>query len=426
MNRPNKIFLFGAESIIDWGGPSTNKLTEHIRKIGYPIKNSKQKLTDYIYQTLLNNGYEEVEINFETIISVIEELAIYFSEFNAKNQTPSLLRNFLNNNEIEEILDFSIRGGERKYGYRLNIPENMEYAFSSFARNNENPIQFYLQHLISEIISTISGLVSEYSYHTNSRSVIEVESKNSINFIKWIAKIGDENNLRLYTLNYDRVFKVLLENANIKCFEGFYSSGEVSDLNGLRCDIKRIVKDDNINVHYNLHGSAFWKVIPSNKSQLPSPELVYVGFPNLQINDEIANVQIEKGKPIFLTNIISGYQKAQKSMISPFKQMHFSFDRDCLSSNHVFIIGYSFSDEHINQCLKTAFRYNNKLKVEIIDPNFIKNKMDYHLSINLFQYIERDFISPKKVGENEFSFYDGRIQVYTLKFNEYLELKSSN
>ncbi|MEH6407294.1 MAG: hypothetical protein V7767_08445 [Leeuwenhoekiella sp.] len=426
MSTPNKIFLFGAGSIIDWGGPLTSELTDHIRQIGYPIKNSNQKLTDYIYQTLLDNGFEESEVNFETIISVIEELAIYFSEFNAKNQTPSLLRNFLNDSELNKILDFSIKGGERKHGYKLDIPENIEYHFSNLAYNNENPIQFYLQHLLSEIISEISAFISDYSYHTKDHSVIKVDSKNSKNFTKWMSQYNTKNNLRLYTLNYDRVFKILLEYGNIDCFEGFYVSGEVSDLDGLRCDIKRIIKDEDLNVHYNLHGSAYWRVIPSNNSQLPSPELVYVGFPHLQINDEIANVQIEKGKPIFLTNIISGYQKAQKSMISPFKQMHFSFDRDCLSSDKIFIVGYSFSDEHINQCLKTALRYNDKLKVEIIEPNFIKNKMDYHLSLSLFQYIEGDFLRPKKISENEFSYVNGRIKVYTLKFKEYLELKSSS
>lgn len=90
----------------------TNELTDHIRKIGYPIKNSDQKLTDCIFQSLLDNGFEESEINFETIISVIEDLAIYFSEFNPKKQTPSLLRNFLKDNDLKEILDFSIKTGK--------------------------------------------------------------------------------------------------------------------------------------------------------------------------------------------------------------------------------------------------------------------------------------------------------------------------
>lgn len=421
MKKQNTIFLFGAGAVIDWGGPSTPELTQIIREEGFSIKGSNQKLTDYIYETLIYNGFDKNEINFETILGVIEELSIYFSEFDSDKQTPSLLRNFLNN-DIEKILDFSITEDKRKHGYRLNIPEDKEYPFSNYAYNKENPTQFYLQHLISELNSKISTVVYEYSYHTKSHSLIELESKNSQNFVKWISRFSAKNNLRLYTLNYDRLFKVLLEYANIDCFEGFYPSGEVSDMDGLRCDLKRITKDDYSNIHYNLHGSLFWKVKPLNQSQLPSPELVYAG-PNISVNDEIVNVQIEKGKPIYLTNIISGYQKAQKSMLSPFKQMHFSFDRDCLSSNQILIVGYSFSDEHINQCLKTAFRYNEKLQVEIIEPNFFENKIYDYVLINMLSYIETDYLDGEQTGQNEFKYYNGRITVYTLKFNEYLELK---
>src|SRR5690606_16199495 len=145
------------------------------------IKNSSQKLTDYIYQNLLKNGYDDSEINFETIINVIEELAIYFSEFNKKKQTPSLLRSFVTGDEIRQVFDFSIKGGQRRHGYTLEIPEGQEYEFSDHALNDENPIQFYLQHLLSEVLSVISAQISKYSYHTNNHSVIDTNSINSRN-----------------------------------------------------------------------------------------------------------------------------------------------------------------------------------------------------------------------------------------------------
>ena len=88
------------------------------------------------------------------------------------------------------LLNFSILGGKRKHGYKLNIPENTEYHFSNFAYNNENPVQFYLQHLLSEIISEICGFISEYSYHTNNHSTINLNSENSKNFIEWISEIN--------------------------------------------------------------------------------------------------------------------------------------------------------------------------------------------------------------------------------------------
>jgi len=409
--------------MIDWNGPSTTELTDIIRKSGFFLKYSKQTITDFIYQNLIQKKYLKEELNFEIIINVIEELIIYYSEYYRDLQTPSILRSLIDNDKLYKILDFSIDGGKRSHGYKLQIPEGKDYPFSNFAYKKENPIQFYLQHLISEIITDICARVSEYSYHTAGNSVIDLKSELSENFVRWIYNIEKNNNLRLYTLNYDRIFKILLKENNIDCFEGFYPTDEVSDMDGLRCDVPRILKDFCSNIFYNLHGSAFWRVRATNHNQIDGPEIVYTGVSEFSMNEEIAEIQIEKGKPIYLTNIISGYQKAQKPMFSPFKQMHSSFYRDCFKTDK--IIGYSFNDEHINQSLIIALRYNKDLQLEIVDPNFIDNQMDYKLSLTLFQYIENEFLKPKKIDENTFCFFGNRIKVYTLKFQDYLRIKSS-
>ncbi|MBD3627531.1 SIR2 family protein [Cyclobacterium sp.] len=232
--------------------------------------------------------------------------------------------------------------------------------------------------------------------------------------------------LRMYTLNYDRIFKILLDDVNIDCFEGFNVTNSIDDIKGLRADVPKIINDSNCNIHYNLHGSAFWKVLPLNDKGLPHPEVVYTGVPHLPMNDVQANVQIEKGKPVFLTNIITGYQKAQKAMITPFKQMHSSFDRDCCNARKIYIVGYSFGDEHINECLKTALRYNKNLILEIIDPSFISNELDKKLNSTIFQFIDNESLYPKKIGENKFSYFKDRVIVCTLKFKDYLEIESNN
>lgn len=411
--------------MIDWNGPSTPELTDLIKESGFFIKNSKQTVTDFIYQNLIEKEYLKEELNFEIIINVIEELIIYYSEYNRDLQTPSILRSFIENEQLDKIFDFAIDGGKRNHGYKLQIPEGKDYPFSNFAYKKENPNEFYLKHLISEIITDICARVSEYSYHTKGNSVIDLQSELSKDFVKWISSIERNNNIRLYTLNYDRIFKILLKENNIDCFEGFYPTEEVSDMQGLRCDVPRILEDVHSNIYYNLHGSAFWRVLATNHNQIDGPEIVYTGIPELSMNEEIAEIQIEKGKPVYLTNIITGYQKAQKSMISPFKQMNSSFDRDCFRTDKIYIIGYSFSDEHINQSLKNALRYNKGLQLEIVDPNFIENQMDHKLSLTLFQYIENDFLKPKKIEDNIFCYFENRIKVYTLKFYEYLRLKSS-
>ena len=194
----------------------------------------------------------------------------------------------------------------------------------------------------------------------------------------------------------------------------------------MNSDIPKIINDEDSNCYYNLHGSAYWKVSPSDFSGLPNPEIVFTGYPELHINNEQSIVQIEKGKPLFLTNIITGYQKAQKGMISPFKQMHSTFDRDCCNANSIYLVGYSFGDEHINESLKIALRYNNNLKLEIVNPNFFNDELDKKLVLNLFPYLENELFNPKRISENIISYFSDRIVVYTLYFKDYLAHKKDN
>lgn len=161
MEKEKEIFLFGAGAVIDWNGPLTSELTKLVRECGFPIKNSTTRITEYIYNKLIESGYSEEEVNFESIINVIEELSIYYSEHNRRNRTPSILRIFLNDNDLDVILNYSIEGGERKHGYRLQIPAGIDYNLSQMAYQEENPDQFFLQHLLALLITQINLAISE-------------------------------------------------------------------------------------------------------------------------------------------------------------------------------------------------------------------------------------------------------------------------
>ncbi|MRG45347.1 hypothetical protein GFS24_09480 [Chitinophaga sp. SYP-B3965] len=108
-------------------------------------------------------------------------------------------------------------------------------------------------------------------------------------------------------------------------------------------------------------------------------------------------------------------------MITPFKQMQFAFDKDCCFADIIFIIGYSFGDEHINECLKTALRHNSKLKIVIIDPGFLKNDLDFLVSTRLFPYSPIEF-SRKTVSKDYHSYLNGTVTAHTLKFLDFLKL----
>jgi len=425
MEKGRVVFLFGAGATLSWNSPTTYELTSLVRKSGFKINDNKTTITEFIFQQLQKNGYSEKDINFETIINVIEELIVYYSQFNSDKKLPSLLSCLLINNFEEEIFNFSVKGGEAHHGYQLQIPKNVDYDFSKYAYHNETPKQFFLLHLLIKILTDISTRISKYAYHTQGHSVIETNNSISQAFCKWMKIHSDKNILRLYTLNYERIFKILLEGNGISLFEGFDCGGNIPKGDYLRANIPKILSDTQCNSYYNLHGSAYWKVLSLDKNDLPNPEIALTSGLNLPINNKPASFQIEKGKTLLVTNIITGYQKVQKSIISPFRQIHSAFDKDCCFADKVYIIGYSFGDEHINQSLKTAIRYNDNLKVIIIDPNFIENGMDYEFAIKMFPNRQSGNINPKKVSENLFSYFDGSFLIHTLTFEEFLN-KTNN
>ena len=408
---------------MDWGAPKTSELTSLVRSSGFAVKNSNAKITDFIFQKLIEYGYSEKEINFETIINVIEELIVYYSKFNKKKKTTSLMAAFLSANFEHEILNFSIEGNERKHGYKLQIPEGVEYIFAQPTLYGENPNEFFFLHLLSFLLSKISNRISNYAYHSSSHTVIEKDSDNSLLFREWIRNIEKDSILRLYTLNYDRIFKILLAEEGIDSFEGFDNPEGIMPGNHIRANVPRILTDFDTNVHYNLHGSAFWSVLALDKYELLNPEIVFLGVPHLPANDYPCTIQIEKGKPILLSNIITGYQKAQRGFVTPYKQMQSAFDRDCCFADNIYIVGYGVGDEHINQSIKTALRYNNDLSIEIIDPFFIENEMDYEFALKIFPYFDSSQINPKKIAEDLYSYFDHKFRVYTLSFQEYLNTK---
>ena len=189
-------------------------------------------------------------------------------------------------------------------------------------------------------------------------------------FTEWINNItGFNAALRIYTLNYDRLFKSLLAKEGMNLFEGFVNEDDLVRSGQRRGpDIRRILSDSSCNVHYNLHGSASWSVENQNDNGLPG--YTYLLQTLGMVYRNYATIEIERGKKLLLTPLITGFQKVQRTAISPFRQMFSAFDSDCLGTDVLYIIGYSFGDEHINDIIRNAKKYNLKMKVVIVDPNF--------------------------------------------------------
>jgi hypothetical protein len=427
------VILFGSGAAIPWKAPSTFDLTSSIIKSSAPdfvCSDGQTKVTEYIYNALAK-CYPKEDINFETIINIIEELIVHYSYFDNKRELPSLSKILFSSKFGNDILNFSIKGKVKKHGYYLEIPKDTEYNFSNPSLNSESPEQFYFQHLLAEILTDICAEIPQYEYHSNQRSVIFTPNNNerNENFQKWIKKIADASVVRMYTLNYDRLFKVLSIRAGIEVFEGF-ECDEYIPQHGLKPNVQRILSDFTSNIHYNLHGSSNWEVHSLDEySQLQNPWISLQPYPIFEINStQNAILQIEKGKSILVSNIITGFQKAQKSFITPFKQMQASFDSDCSYANEMFVIGYSFGDAHINASIKTALKYNPNLKLHFIDPAYCEKdgKKGYELLCERLIYIFPEIFSTKRTNpiysddKDTCTYYNNLLKVTATGFEEYL------
>jgi hypothetical protein len=161
-NSKRNVFLFGAGAVIKWGGPETPELTDLLTKKGFRAKDGNT-ITSHIRKTLEDNGYS---VNFETILSVIEELIIYFSGFKASVENRSFLNIFFSqNNLLCSYLNYKIVG-DIKSNYSLYIP-NHDVASSMSAKNRQNPNQFFFELLLINLYTTIEIRVDKYSHSYN-------------------------------------------------------------------------------------------------------------------------------------------------------------------------------------------------------------------------------------------------------------------
>lgn len=173
------IFLFGAGAAIDWGAPCTPDLTEKVLESGFNINDNKTRITKFIYDKLKDSGrYSNDDINFETVINVIEELIVYYSYFNTEKRLPSLLSSFFKPCHENELLHFTRDGGEIKDGhpYKLNIP-GQDAGLTRIANPDIAPNQFFFQQLLFSVLTQLSFSIEKtYALHTiNFPKVLENE-----------------------------------------------------------------------------------------------------------------------------------------------------------------------------------------------------------------------------------------------------------
>lgn len=343
--------LLGAGAMIPYGGPTSNDLTQRL------LSNSE---SNSFFGTIYNwtNG----KANFEFLLS-----------------------------SIETLLDWKLayKEGETK----LLNPNILLEPISAFRYSTVEKIWYIYKEAINDIIERIK----EYDYYSCESLYID---KQKI-LMDYIVDKRKKSDLKIYSLNYDRIIPRKGTKVGIEFYEGFSKSC-------CEYDLSKFINHPT--TFFNIHGS------------------IYNNYPygsNVQIYDSPVKLEhsyiLKGGNPyenkIFLP-IIAGYSKSQRIMSEPFNLGITAFMYDCNSCSRLVIVGYSFEDPHINAILRKFVKLDS---TEIVIVDYCKDE-EMRDGIRGIPYQVFGIPNAKFVGERNALYLDKNphIHLYLGGFEQYI------
>jgi hypothetical protein len=261
-----------------------------------------------------------------------------------KLHTAETIFSFIDKEIESELFSFCDIYKEGNYGYFYPIVGDVEKCFNS-KHQYMNKIYNHFIKLILEKIEPYEQTFKEHGDLNNS-------------FNDFLASFNDNNTIRFYTTNYDRIPAKIKPNY---FFEGFGRELEIKQKHTF-FDTEKVTSEINQPCYYNLHGSIHYNY--GGAGWLLNPEKV---FYQLELSQKEIN---QLGEIHLPSNIITGMGKASRILFGPHLSFYNSFYNDCMRTDNLIIIGYSFSDVHINQAIKQTIKNNEtkgRLCVVIVD-----------------------------------------------------------
>lgn len=239
-----------------------------------------------------------------------------------KNVVQEIKKNDLYSVAIDEIIDEITIA-------RFNIESflsNVEVKKNIIGRGKLNGLdkkQFEeltqeMQKLIHEQVSIHEKITQEDYYNMVHND-----------FAQWIIKAERQYPVEIFTTNYDYLFELGLENNNVPYFDGFTGSYKPFFMAELTDSFSYLPKQTKL---WKIHGSLGWKVDEINRVVRTSPD-----DKDILIYPSTSKYENSKKMPyIALMDRLSNYLKQPDSVL--------------------FVCGYSFNDEHINERILTGLR----------------------------------------------------------------------
>lgn len=195
--------------------------------------------------------------------------------------------------------------------------------------------------LFEEILfETKKKIIEIVSIHNDVNKNNKINDLIQTDFAEWVGRASRKYPIEIFTTNYDYLFEIGLESKNINYYDGFcgsfepfFNSETVNDLRYLPNEVKL----------WKIHGSLGWQFNKDGGKVIRSSS----GKDDILIYPSILKYDHSRKQPyIALMDRLSSFLKQDDSVL--------------------FVCGYSFGDEHINERIITAIRSNPSAHIYVL------------------------------------------------------------
>lgn len=306
------VVLLGAGFPTIWGGKITSELTKTLED-----QISDEWIPEYqeVYQNIKLTLEPSHRENFEELISKLE----YISKAVSNDSSNELFYEL-----FEPII---LRDNAVPYAFKSFYSGSSDWSCFNPSNNPRFITSKFFEYYLNE-------LKDAWSYDDDKLA----DSCTQSNLQEFLSHIKKEGVLRAYSLNYDCELQ-----KEFQLFDGFkvWEDGKmVADNNAILLDTER-------NSCFNLHGS--W-CFHERFSSLDTIE-AYGRMEDFgTCNTETFSQNHGAGEQIYY-GIVSGENKGYGILKPPLNYYFNAFQNDLAKADCLIIIGYSFSDEHINRAI---------------------------------------------------------------------------
>ena len=334
----------------DFFNIGTLGLTEQFIRYHDPELSPDKNLVNFIYTKFcerheldpLNHAGNLYQINFETILHIIEELHAFAEDI-----------------EKEDL--------------------GVKY---------QNSVKSTVFKMREELLNYIEKARIMKGKHRHNN---DAENKGMTGFRDFLDKEfpAESFSRRIYTLNYDNW---------LSKFGGYFDG-----FDGNRFDGLKVIQNRLADCHYNLHGCILWDWFGGAK----------LDHPRTLKHIQSGNEPTISREAILPAPIISGYNKLTRINYHPFLHIFHAFLSDITECNRMLIIGYSFSDPHINAILKLAAA-STPITVVVYMRETSKGDELGYLAYNLYNVFGSNFepITFSARHQHTIISKDGRVTVF--------------